>query len=197
MAGYISYLEEQRVTSPGIGFLISLANALETTVADLTGGTADLPPGTGRAACHPQFTALSTGECRRLLGTHGVGRVGISTPEGPVILPVNYTFLDGAIAFRTAPNAAPAASGGNRIAFEVDHMDDALSQGWSVLLVGVARAVTDSVQVSLLDRKALSLPWAGGERSLWFTVVPTRITGRRIAARDTHFSSAATAPELQ
>ena len=164
-AGYISYLEEQPVTSPGIEFLITLANALETTVAELTGGTTGLPPGTGRAHYHPQFTELGAGECRRLLGTHGVGRVGISTPEGPLILPVNYTLLEDAIAFRTAPNAPPAAAAGNRIAFEVDRMDDALSQGWSVLLVGVARAVTDIVQVSLLDTKALSLPWVGGDRS--------------------------------
>lgn len=196
-AGYISYLEEQPVTSPGIGFLITLANALETTVAELTGGTADLPSGTGRAPYHPQFTELGAGECRRLLGTHGVGRVGISTPEGPLILPVNYTLLENAIAFRTAPNAPPAAAAGNRIAFEVDRMDDALSQGWSVLLVGVARAVTDIGQVSLLDKKALSLPWAGGNRSLWITVIPTQITGRRIAARNTHFSSTTTGPELQ
>ncbi len=195
-AGYISYLEEQPVTSPGIGFLITLANALETTVAELTGGTAHLPPGTGRAPYHPQFTELGAGECRRLLGTHGVRRVGISTPEGPLILPVNHTLLESAIAFRTAPNAPPAAAG-NRIAFEVDCMDDALSQGWSVLLVGVARAVTDIVQVSLLDTKALSLPWAGGNRSLWITVVPTQITGRRITARNTHFSSTSTGPELQ
>lgn len=196
-AGYISYLEEQPVTSPGIGFLISLANALETTVAELTGGTAGLPPGTGRAPYHPQFTELGVGECRRLLGTHGVGRVGISTPDGPLILPVNYTLLEDAIAFRTAPNAPPAAAAGNRIAFEVDRMDDALSQGWSVLLVGVARAVTDIGQVGLLDKKAHSLPWAGGDRSLWITVVPTRITGRRIAARDTDPSSTVTVPELQ
>ncbi|MFD5041888.1 helix-turn-helix domain-containing protein [Streptomyces sp. NPDC058377] len=196
-AGYISYLEQQPVTSPSAGFLICLANALETTVAELTGGSAALPPGRGRVAPHPQSTELSAGECRRLLGTHGVGRVGISTPEGPLILPVNYTLLDSAIAFRTAPNASPAAAAGHRIAFEVDRMDDALSQGWSVLLVGVARAVTDIVQIGLLDKKALSPPWAGGDRSLWITVVPTRITGRRIAARGTHFSSTVMGPELQ
>ncbi|MEU6954231.1 hypothetical protein [Streptomyces sp. NPDC045714] len=61
--------------------------------------------------------------------------------------------------------------------------------------MGVARAVTNIGQVGLLDKKALSLPWARGDRSLWITVVPTRITGRRIAARDTRFSSIVTGPE--
>ncbi|MEV7405769.1 pyridoxamine 5'-phosphate oxidase family protein [Streptomyces sp. NPDC091267] len=165
-------------------------------MAELTGGTADFPPGAGTALYHPQFTELGAEECRRLLGTHGIGRVGISTPEGPLILPVNYTVLDSAIAFRTAPNAPPAAAAGNRIAFEVDRMDDALSQGWSVLLVGAAEVVTDTVQVSLLNKKAHSLPWAGGDRSLWISVVPTRVTGRRIAARDLP-PAPGTRPELQ
>ncbi|WP_229843749.1 helix-turn-helix domain-containing protein [Streptomyces chryseus] len=196
-AGYIRYLEEQQVTSPGSGFLTSLANALETTVDELTGGTADLPPGTARGPYRPQSTELGVGECRRLLGTHGIGRVGVTTPDGPVILPVNYILLENAVAFRTVPGTPPAAAAGNRIAFEVDRMDDDLSQGWSVLLVGVARAVTDSVQVSLLNERAHSLPWAGGDRSLWITVVPTRITGRRIAARHAYLSSTITRPELQ
>ncbi|WP_371525977.1 pyridoxamine 5'-phosphate oxidase family protein [Streptomyces sp. NBC_01283] len=195
--GYIRYVEEQSITSPGIGFLTSLADALETTVAELSGGTADLPPGTGRAPYRPQFTELGVGECRRLLGTHGIGRVGLSTPDGPVILPVNYILLEDAVAYRTAPNALPASAAGNRVAFEVDRVDDALSQGWSVLLIGTARAVADPVQVCLLNERARSLPWTGGDRDLWIAITPTRITGRRIAARHTYLSSAVARPELQ
>lgn len=195
--GYIRNVEEQQVTSPGIGFLTSLANALETTVAELSGGTADLPPGTGRAPFLPQFTELGVGECRRLLGTHGVGRVGVSTSDGPVILPVNYILLEDSVAFRTAPGAPPASAAGNLVAFEVDRVDDALSQGWSVVVVGMARVVTDPVQVRLLDARPHSLPWAGGERGLWITISPTRITGRRIAARHTYLSSTVARPELQ
>ncbi len=44
--GYIEYVEEQSAT-PGIGFLLRLADALETTVQELTGGTVDLPGGLG------------------------------------------------------------------------------------------------------------------------------------------------------
>ncbi|WP_349362123.1 pyridoxamine 5'-phosphate oxidase family protein [Streptomyces sp. H27-C3] len=183
--GYLQYLEE-RSANPGIGFLLRLANALQTTVAELSGETVDLPPGTGRAAYHPELLELSRDECRALLGTHGVGRVAVTTSEGPAVVPVNYLVTDDDVAFRTAPGAAPAAAAGNEVAFEVDHIDDALSQGWSVLVVGEARAVTDPVAAQVLDEMARSTPWAGGDRALWITITPVRVTGRRIAVRQTH-----------
>jgi hypothetical protein len=66
-----------------------------------------------------------------------------------------------------------------RVSFDVDHLDDALGEGWSVLLSGTARVVTDPAE---LDRvKALDIePWAGGERDVYVRLVPTEITGRRI-----------------
>ncbi|MER7156483.1 helix-turn-helix domain-containing protein, partial [Streptomyces lydicus] len=51
--GYLRYVEESGA-STGIGFLLRLAGALETTVAELTGGTTELPAGVGRAAAHPE-----------------------------------------------------------------------------------------------------------------------------------------------
>ena len=60
----LKYLEELPGATPGRGTLLSLAAALETTVSDLTGGTAELPPGLEQAARGPEFTELGTGECR-------------------------------------------------------------------------------------------------------------------------------------
>lgn len=183
--GYIQYLEEQPVT-PGIGFLLRLADALETTVVELTGGGMGLPPGVGHAAYHSELVELSPDECRTRLSTHGVGRVAVSTPDGPAIVPVNYLVWDDAVAYRTAPDAAAAAAEGREVAFEVDHIDEALSQGWSVLVVGTARAVTDPETVRRLDEQATTTPWAGGDRELWLIITPTRLTGRRIHVRETH-----------
>jgi transcriptional regulator with XRE-family HTH domain len=180
--GYLQYLEEGPAV-PGIAFLLRLADALETTVAELSGGTADLPPGTGRAAGHAELKELGDDECRALLGTHGVGRVAVTTVEGPAIVPVNYLVFHGNVSFRTAPNALPARVAGSDAAFEVDHIDDALSQGWSVLIVGHAHTVTDAETVRTLNEQASTTPWAGGERTSWITVVPRRITGRRITVR--------------
>ncbi|MFF3291002.1 helix-turn-helix domain-containing protein [Streptomyces sp. NPDC003023] len=180
--GYIEYLEDKTAT-PGMGFLLRLADALETTVTSLTGGGADLPPGIGAAGGRPELVELGRDQCWALLGTHGVGRVAVSTREGPAILPVNYLVAEGEIAFRTAPEAVPAEAVGAETAFEVDHIDDAFSQGWSVLAVGGARAVTEPEAVAKLERQAYSAPWAGGDRDLWVVLAPERVTGRRILVR--------------
>ncbi|MCJ1676207.1 pyridoxamine 5'-phosphate oxidase family protein [Streptomyces sp. APSN-46.1] len=182
---YIQYVEERAATHD-ISFLLRLAEALKTTVMELTGGTVDLPPGIGKAPYHPEFVELDIDECRSLLGTHGVGRVSVNTSQGPAILPVNYFISEGEVAFRTAPHALPAAAAGHETAFEVDHVDDALSQGWSVLVVGEARTVTAPDAVRRLEEQAYSTPWAGGDRDLWVVITPARVTGRRIIARQTH-----------
>ncbi|CAL9344156.1 pyridoxamine 5'-phosphate oxidase family protein [Streptomyces sp. Tu 3180] len=178
--GYLRYLEEQPGAAPGTGVLLRLAGVLGTTLNRLTGGDADLPPGSGRAARHPEFTELDTEECRALLGTHGVGRIAVPTDEGPVIVPVNYSVVDDAVVFRTGPGTTPAGASGHRVAFEVDRIDDALSQGWSVLVRGDARAVTDPDEARRLDERAFSEPWAGGRRELWTRIDPLEVTGRRI-----------------
>ncbi|MEU2224824.1 MULTISPECIES: pyridoxamine 5'-phosphate oxidase family protein [unclassified Streptomyces] len=180
-ATYVRYLEEQPHPMPGTGALTRLADALETSVAELTGGTLDLPPGIGRAGRAPEFTRLRPDECRALLGTHGVGRLAVPTASGPVILPVNYTVLDGAIVFRTAHGALPSLAAGHQVAFEVDRIDEAFSQGWSVLVRGPAHAVVDRQERRRLTERAYSTPWAGGSRTAWVRIDPFTITGRRIA----------------
>ncbi|MDF3299121.1 helix-turn-helix domain-containing protein [Streptomyces tropicalis] len=180
--GYLRYLEEHPGAAPAPGTLNRLATALDTTVAHLTGATADRPPGPGRAAPAPVLTELAPAECRALLGGHGVGRLAVPTVSGPVVVPVNYSVVDGAIVFRTAPDATPYQAVGCRVAFEVDRIDDAFSRGWSVLVRGHAHAVTDSAEVRRLVDRAYSPPWAGGRRDVWVRIDPLVVTGRRITA---------------
>ncbi|MDX3855303.1 helix-turn-helix domain-containing protein [Streptomyces sp. AK02-01A] len=181
---YIQYVEEQQA-APGTGFLLRLAQALETTVGELTGAGTDLPSGVGRAARHPELITLSAEECRALLSTHGVGRVAVATREGPAVIPVNYVVVDGAVTYRTAPGTAAAAAADKEVAFEVDHIDDAMSKGWSVNVVGTARAVTGDAAARGLDQQAYTEPWAGGDRPLWLSIFPARISGRRIDTAST------------
>ncbi|WP_127361146.1 DUF1918 domain-containing protein [Actinacidiphila soli] len=180
---YLAYLEEHPA-DPSLASLISLAAALGTTVAALRGGGIDLPPGQGQALLHPRLQDLGPDECRARLSTHGVGRVAVSTPDGPTVIPVNYEVIDDKIAFRTAPDSVPAAAVGTNVAFEVDHVDDAMSQGWSVLAVGLARVVTEPDAVRRLADRAHTKPWAGGEREMWVSIRPRRLTGRRISPAD-------------
>ncbi|MFF7144486.1 MULTISPECIES: helix-turn-helix domain-containing protein [Streptomyces] len=179
-SSYVQYLEEQPTAAPGVSTLLRMAGALETTVLELTGGDVDLPPGLGQAGRHPEFTELTPQECQDLLSTHGVGRLAVHTAKGPEIFPVNYGVVGGSVVFRTAPGSVPAQAAGSRVAFEVDRIDAAFSQGWSVLVRGHASAVTDDESVRRLDEQAYSTPWAGGHRDLWIRVDPESVTGRRI-----------------
>ncbi|WP_314225033.1 pyridoxamine 5'-phosphate oxidase family protein [Streptomyces zaehneri] len=182
--GYLAYLEEQPA-DPSVGALIRLADALGTTVAALRGGGIDRPSGQGHTVLHPRLRDLSPAECRGLLSTHGVGRIAVSAPDGrPAVVPVNYEVVDDTVVFRTAPDSLPAAAVGTEVAFEVDHVDDALSQGWSVLAVGPAAVITDPDTVRGLAERAHTTPWPGGEREMWVSIRPTSVTGRRITAAD-------------
>jgi transcriptional regulator with XRE-family HTH domain len=176
---YLAYVEE-RPANPNVATLTRLADALGITAARLRGGGADLPPGEGQAAYHPELRELGEDECWDRLAAHGVGRIAVSTPDGLAVVPVNYDVVDGAIVFRTEPGAVPAAGVGTDAAFEVDQVDEAMSGGWSVLAHGRARAVTEPDEVRRLAECAYSRPWAGGERPLWVVIEPTRLTGRRI-----------------
>ncbi|MFI2506999.1 pyridoxamine 5'-phosphate oxidase family protein [Streptomyces sp. NPDC018972] len=176
---YLDYLETHP-SDPGFGTLVRLADALGTTLLELQGGGRERPPGQGRALLHPRLKDLGERECRALLSTHGVGRISLATPHGPAVFPVNYEVADGEIAFRTAPDAAPAAAAGSEVAFEVDHVDEAMSRGWSVLAVGRARAVTEPGEARRLDERAHTDSWAGDRRTLWVVIAVDRLTGRRI-----------------
>ncbi|MFD8862999.1 helix-turn-helix domain-containing protein [Streptomyces sp. NPDC059590] len=176
---YLRYLEESPA-DPGTGFLLRLAAALDTSAAELRGGGVGLPPGLAQAGSRPDLVELTPRECYDLLSTHGVGRISVSTSKGPSILPVNYSVMDDAVVFRTAPDASPAAAAGAEVAFEVDHIDEALSEGWSVLVVGRAQRVTDPEAIRRVAADAYSKPWPGGSRELCLRIDPTRVTGRRI-----------------
>ncbi|MEU4732919.1 pyridoxamine 5'-phosphate oxidase family protein [Streptomyces sp. NPDC023588] len=181
-ASYIAYMEEH-AASPAIGSLLRLADALGTTVAELTGATTELPPGRTTALHDVQLITLSDEECLRLLSTHGIGRIALVTPQGPAIFPVNYVMAGRDIAFRTLGDAVLARADGTEVAFEVDHIDDVTRLGWSVLAVGEAEGVIDPEELVRLDALARSLPWAGGPRTHWMRVRPARVTGRRLVER--------------
>jgi nitroimidazol reductase NimA-like FMN-containing flavoprotein (pyridoxamine 5'-phosphate oxidase superfamily) len=125
---------------------------------------------------------LSRAEAFRLLAGEHFGRVGITIGALPAILPVSYAILDDAIVFRTSPGTKLTAAVQEAVvAFEVDHADEDDRTGWSVLVVGQARRITDAE--TLEHARALELrPWAPGERDHFVRISPEMVTGRRIAA---------------
>ena len=89
------------------------------------------------------FTPLSEGDCRTLLASRSIGRVGSTNGGLPVILPVRYFYAADAITFRTARGIKlRAATSGDVLAFEVDNYDDATGEGWSVLVLGRAAVLS-------------------------------------------------------
>jgi len=122
---------------------------------------------------------LDESECRRLLGTCTIGRVGVSVNSLPAIFPVTYQVVDGDILFRTGSGVKlNAARLGTVIAFEVDAFDEKTKTGWSVLAVGAAH------EVDTADESRASLePWAQGDRTHLVRVTPELLSGRRLAGR--------------
>lgn len=176
---YLRHLE-----SLGGGFdpaaLMRLAATLEMPYEDLVEGRSDAPPGRSTAAPRPVLMQLSERACWNRLGTHGIGRLGLSADTGPVVLPVNFLVDARTIVYRTDPGGTAAAAAGDRLAFETDHIDEQLRNGWSVLVTGTADHITDPDAVHALGERPGAQPWAGGARSLWIRIVPTRISGRTI-----------------
>jgi len=181
---YLEYLESHP-DAVGIETLTRLAGTLGTTASYLLGGGRDLPPGQAGPAGHPALEELAPWECWAKLAPGGVGRVALSTPDGPLALPVNYRVLDGTVLYRTTADSVLATAAGCRVAFEVDRLDEAFSSGWSVLVTGTAHQVTDPEVVTWFEDHANPRPWAGGQRDTWLRIRPTTITGRRIRTAET------------
>jgi hypothetical protein len=120
---------------------------------------------------------LAPSQCERLLRRATFGRVALTTPDGPEILPVNYAVRDDNVVVRTSPDGLLARhADGRRIAFEVDLVDESRWHGWSVVAHGVAEIVSDPGPA----RGGAPRPWAGGDRGCELRLPWTRLTGRRL-----------------
>ncbi len=127
---------------------------------------------------------LTVEECLDLLHGGVLGRVALSTPMGPRIVPINYT-MDGddAILFRTTPYSELGTYGWNTdLAFEIDQIDYEKHQGWSVVAIGRAALVEDPDELNAIRRNMDPTPWAGGRRHLYIRLVWRDLTGRRIGS---------------
>ena len=65
------------------------------------------------------------------------------------------------------------------IGFEVDHLDEYLHTGWSVLVLGNARLL-DEASLRMLDIRQTPQPWPEGQRSLVMQLPLSKMTGRRV-----------------
>ena len=186
---YLEYLERYPARADAT-VLRRLAAALQTSPAALLGGA--VTPAGGPATQSPDGRAmrrLNAADCWQLIAPGGVGRIAFCMPSGPVVLPVNYAVVRGyvpsgatsssavaanAIVVRTGHGTLIEAHGYDKVAFEIDHIDDALCQGWSVLVAGQAHIVAQPAELRHLHALADLLPWPEGDHEVWVRPSPPR-----------------------
>lgn len=131
-----------------------------------------------------QIDPLTVDECRELLKDHHFGRLAFVDSVGvlPMIIPVNYVLDEDAVVFRTeAGSKLRTATRGAPVAFEVDGVDRDRRGGWSVVVRGHAKEVTDPTKLGELRRAAL-VPWAPGAKPHYVKVNPSQVIGSRITS---------------
>jgi nitroimidazol reductase NimA-like FMN-containing flavoprotein (pyridoxamine 5'-phosphate oxidase superfamily) len=140
-------------------------------------GGLEVPPAQVRGG---ELRVLDPEECFGLLESGSVGRVGLMSAGGIVMLPVNYAVAAKTIVFRTAPDTLLAAHGHGPVSFEADRVDEVSREGWSVLVQGYAHGVAGEDEVRRLERHTGLEPWVSGARDVWVRITPASISGRRI-----------------
>ena len=129
---------------------------------------------------HPQLETLSREQCLELLQGAVVGRVGYVADGLAIILPVNFTVVDGDIVFCTAKGRKLSwLSLRGRLSFQADESRPADREGWSVLVHGVAREVTDPDELDVLRRRP-ELSWLRSPEEHWVRIGVESISGRAL-----------------
>ena len=116
----------------------------------------------------------------RLLATATLGRVGVTVGALPVVLPVNFRLVNDLIVFRTGVGTKlDAATRNHIVAFEADDFEPFSHAGWSVVVTGVAREVTDPGEAAALS--IVPIPrWAPGNDGRTVAISTDLVSGRRV-----------------
>jgi len=131
----------------------------------------------------PDSVVLSTEDCQRLLRAGTVGRVAVSTPGGPHIVPVNYVVSGDAVIFRTSPYSVLGSHARNSLlAFEVDHLEPGQEDSWSVVVRGRCEFIDDPRELDAQDDAKRPKAWVTGSRNLFLRLPLTEVSGRSLGS---------------
>lgn len=124
--------------------------------------------------------SLGAEESLRLLGSVPVGRVVFSHEAMPAIRPVNHLVDDGKVIIRTHDAAAiiPAMLRQSVVAYEADDIDSDRRAGWSVIVTGMARFVSDPERIAKYHQRLH--PWVDRAMDHVIEISPGRVTGIRV-----------------
>jgi nitroimidazol reductase NimA-like FMN-containing flavoprotein (pyridoxamine 5'-phosphate oxidase superfamily) len=113
-----------------------------------------------------------------LLSSVDIGRLVFTHQALPAIRPVNHLVEAESIIVRLTSGAAITSAAGNKgvvVAYEADCIDSDSRIGWSVIVVGTARLLTDDVAAARY--RALLKPWISGVVDDVITISTDLVTG--------------------
>jgi nitroimidazol reductase NimA-like FMN-containing flavoprotein (pyridoxamine 5'-phosphate oxidase superfamily) len=127
------------------------------------------------------YEELSHADCLELLATQHVGRIAVVVEARPIVFPVNYALAGDEVVFRTNAGTKLAGAVLGHVAFEIDGIDEAAREGWSVVVQGVGYEVTTALDLHSEQLRQLELqPWVPGDRPHWVRIATHSVTGRRL-----------------
>ncbi|CAL9649365.1 pyridoxamine 5'-phosphate oxidase family protein [Streptomyces sp. enrichment culture] len=135
-----------------------------------------------------QSVELDTVEALRLLGSVSLGRIVFTQHALPMIRPVNHVLDDGDIVIRTHAGSALTSRARHTdgsavvVAYEADAIDPGTHLGWSVVVTGYARLITDRKE--LARYRALLHPWVQQTMDYAVRIRPDLVTGIRLTVAD-------------
>lgn len=124
-----------------------------------------------------QLRQLSKSRALELLGSVSLGRLVFTHHALPAIRPVNHLLERESIIVRATAGAAitSASRNGTVVAYEADSIDPDTHIGWSVIVVGTARLLTD--EIAATRYRSLLHPWVAGEADDVITISTDLVTG--------------------
>jgi nitroimidazol reductase NimA-like FMN-containing flavoprotein (pyridoxamine 5'-phosphate oxidase superfamily) len=134
---------------------------------------------------HRRLQQLSRTRALALLGSVDLGRLVFTHQALPAIRPVNHLVEAESIIVRATSGAAITAAAGNKgvvVAYEADSIDSDSRLGWSVIVVGTARLLTDDVAAARY--RARLKPWISGVVDDVITISAELVTGYEMVAHE-------------
>jgi nitroimidazol reductase NimA-like FMN-containing flavoprotein (pyridoxamine 5'-phosphate oxidase superfamily) len=123
---------------------------------------------------------LGRDACLCLLAGATLGRIGVSSGALPSVVPVNFRFDGHQILIRTGVGTKLDAAVVNAVvAFEVDQIDPVAHTGWSVMVTGIARELTEPGELIAAGTPPLAR-WAPGGAHHVIAISTELVSGRRI-----------------
>lgn len=129
---------------------------------------------------------LDRAEALELLATVSLGRIVFTRHALPAVRPVNHLVDGEDIVIRVhgggalASLAAPADVPGVVVAYEADAIDPETHLGWSVVVTGYVRPVTEAEDAARYAE--LLCPWVGRPMEGTLRIRPDLVTGFRLEA---------------